>query len=741
MRYRVPRHSIVVFALLVLVFSCLATRAPAQPRTPAGQLTVESIFGEPTFQPPLAGGIEWSPDGRTLSYFRQTAQGRELWALDAVTGRRRRLIGAGTLSDLLEPWPDTWLERTGFGRRPPRRYLWSPAGNALLLRSASKLVWYDIKGGRSRSLVAGTQPLTDPKISPDAAWVSFIRNYNLWIVNVRTGRQRQLTRDGSEALRDGQVDWIYPEELDLFTAYWWSPDSSRIAYLQFNESRVLRYPLIVPGSYGAAIYWTRYPLAGQANPVVRLGVVKISGEKTVWMDTGGDNNIYLPRITWLPDGKRVAIERLSRAQTRLDLLFADAASGHSRLVLREEDRYWINVARAPCFLPNGRFLWLSERTGFRHLYLYDPSGRLIRPLTAGDWVVTHLAGVDRKAGLVYFVATRDGPLGRQLYRVRLDGTGLERVSRQAGTHEILMAPGAAAYLDTYSSVTQPDRQELYSAAGAHLATLGDGRIPALATVALGPVRFLKLHAPDGAGLEAEMIEPPDFSASRKYPVLVYVYGGPEEQNVRNMWGGSVFLWHEMMAEKGYIIFLLDNRGTYNRGHAFETPIYHGFGGADVQDQLAGAHYLLSLPYVDPSRIGVWGWSFGGTMTLNLLFRAGDIFKAGVAVAPVTDWRQYDTIYTERYLGTPDEDPGGYRAGSPVTYAAGLTGKLLIIDGTDDDNVHFSNTTELIGQLIDDHLYAGHVRLMILPGRGHPINDRAALLSLFKRMTAFLLHHV
>jgi dipeptidyl-peptidase 4 len=739
MRCRILRSLPVASAIFSLFLIALAAPGASRRQSDFSPLSIESIFGPQAIHPPLVGGVEWSPDGRTLSYFRQTAEGRALWALDAATGKSRSLIGAATLANLLDPWPRTWVQRTGFGRRAPQQYLWVPSGNALLLRSASKLVWYDLRTGRSRTLVTGQAPLTDPKISPDGRWVSFIRDYSLWIVNVRTGRQRPLTRDGSESLRDGQVDWIYPEELELFTAYWWSPDSSRIAYLQFNESRVLRYPLTVPNSNGAGIYWTRYPLAGQANPAVRLGVVDLSAGHTVWMDTGSDADVYLPRVAWLPNGKQVAIERLNRAQTRLDLLFADAATGRSRLVLGEEDRYWINVAGSPYFLPDGKFLWLSERTGFRHLYLYDSEGHLIRPLTSGDWVVTDLAGVDPKAGVVYFVATRHSPLERQLYRVGLDGTGLERVSQSAGTHMISMAPGGSAYLDTFSCVTQPYRQDLYSAAGAHIATLSDGQIPALADERLGSVHFLQLHAADGTMLEAEMIEPPDFSPSRKYPVIDYVYGGPGEQSVVNQWGGSIFLWQEMMAKKGYISFMLDNRGTDNRGHAFETPIYRDFGGVDVQDQLVGARYLLSLTYVDRSRIGVWGWSYGGTMTLHLLFRAGDIFKAGVAVAPVTDWRQYDTIYTERYLGTPQQDPDGYRAGSPITYAAGLTGKLLIIQGTDDDNVHFANTTELIGALIADNLYASHVQLMILPGRGHPIGDTPALLSLFERMTAFFQH--
>jgi dipeptidyl-peptidase-4 len=757
MQTRTHRSLWIITALLVISFVGAATLQAAPPsaarsaQAAPGQLTVQAIFGENAIHPPLLDGIEWSPDGKTLTYFQDTPLGNELWSLDAATGQRKRLIDAATLAKLLDPWPKTWLQRTGFGRRAPERYQWSPAGGALLMRSASRLVWYDLKTGHSRQLVSGDKPLTDPKIAPDGRWVSFIKDYNLWIVNVRTAGARELTRDGKESLRDGQVDWIYPEELGLFTAYWWAPDSSRIAYMQFDETHVLRYPLLNPNSYDSNVYWTRYPRAGQPNPIVRVGVIGVAGGKTVWMNTGTDTNIYLPAVAWLPNSKDVSIERLNRAQTRLDLLFANAATGRSHTVLTEEDKYWINVgavfsdptglSSAPDFLSDGRFILSSERTGYRQLYLYDKNGDLIRQLTNGNWVVTDIAGVDQKNGYVYFVSTEASPRERQLYRVTLNGTGLERISTQPGTHDILMAPGGADYLDTYSTINDPPRQDLYTAAGKRIATLSDGRIPELANVRLGPVQFLHLKASDGTMLEAEMIKPPDFSPGKKYPVLFYVYGGPEAQNVRDMWGGQTFLWHELMADHGYIIFMLDNRGSYNRGHAFETPIYRHFGSVEIQDQLVGVHYLESQPWVDASRIGVWGWSYGGHLTLHLLFREGKIFKTGVAVAPVTDWRQYDTIYTERYMGTPQQNPQGYIDSSPVTYAGQFTGKLLLIHGTGDDNVHFANTTELIQKLIETKRYADHVRLMIFPGRGHPISDSPARVQLFERMTAFLLKNL
>ncbi|HEV2388716.1 MAG TPA: S9 family peptidase [Candidatus Acidoferrales bacterium] len=740
MRFPTPGRSVVPLLVLLAVGFGSGGRSGAA-QTSSGQLTVEAIFGASRIHPAVLDAVEWSADGKRLSYFQPSTGGTELWALDVATGQRQRLVSGAILGSVVQPWPPTWLQRTGFGRRPPKRYLWSPGGDGLLFRSASELDWLDLKTSRIRKLVTGDKPLTDPKISPDGRWVSFVRDYNLWVADVQTGRERALTTGGSEEMREGQLDWIYPEELGLFTAYWWSPDSSRIAYLEFDERHVLRYPLLTPNSYDSSVYWTRYPRAGEPNPAVRVGVVDVAGGKTAWMDAGGDKNVYLARVAWIPGGKELAIERLNRAQTRLDLLFADAASGHSRTVLGEEDRYWINLGDELYFFRDRRFLWSSERTGFRHLYLYDASGHLIRPLTSGEWVVTSLAGVDEAAGLVYFVATKDSPLERQLYRVRLDGSGLERITGQAGTHNIDMAPAAGAFLDTYSNASTPPRQDVYAAGGKLIATLSAGAIPALAGYRLGPEEFLKLRAADGTELEAEMIKPPDFTPTRKYPVLVAVYSGPEVQIVLNQWGGSPFLWHELMAEHGYIVFALDNRGTYNRGHAFETPVYRHLGSVELTDQLAGIHYLESLPYVDSSRIGVWGWSYGGHMTLQLLFRDGDVFKAGVAVAPVTDWRQYDSIYTERYMGTPQENPDGYRASSPVSYAGQLKGQLLLIHGTGDDNVHFANTTELIEQLIAHNLYAHHVQLMIFPGRGHPIGDPPAQVQLFDRATEFLLKNL
>lgn len=601
------------------------------------------------------------------------------------------------------------------------------------------------KGDNARVAESGLAEIDDPKFSPDGKWVSFVRGWNLWIANAGTGEVRQLTTGGSEALRKGDLDWLYPEELDCTTAYWWSPDSSKIAYYEMNEQPVERFPIMDMSSAAGAIDYTRFPEAGAANPIVRVGVVSIDGAATHWMDTGADTDVYIPRVVWLRDSRRVAIERLNRAQNRLDLLFCDAATGASQNILTETDQYWINISDDLYFFSDAkRFLWSSERSGYRQYYLYDLSGKPIEQLTSGNWQIggngsfgpgaaSHPV-VDEAHGYIYFMSNKDNVLGNQLFRLSLADESITRITREPGVHDALIAPNDSAFVDTYSNAMTPPRQDLYRMDGTRAAVINKNEVPDLASYHLSPVEFLTVAADDGTKLNAELIRPRDFDAKKMYPVLVDVYGGPQEQHVRNEWGYSDFLWDEMMAEKGYVIFSLDNRGSWGRGHIFEIPIYHHLGKIELKDQLAGVKYLKSLPWVDASRIGIWGWSYGGTMTLEALFNAPGAFKAGAAVAPVTDWRLYDTAYTERYMGRPQDNPGGYYDSSPVNQAENLEGKLFVAHGTGDDNVHFANTAELLNRLIALGRYPDD--LFIVPGRGHSMTDRAARIELFRRLTMF-----
>ena len=709
----------------------------------AGELTVDRIYGQPSLSGHLTRGIAWSPDSKQLSYLETKGFGKEfrteLWVMDTTSGNRSLLISSDKMESILPAAPDKQSQATGAGRHAPSQYLWAPGGDALLFEAANSLAWFDLKSQTGRVLVAGREELSDVKISPDGKFVSFIRGHNLWVVPVAGTAERAITTGGSEKLHKGELDWVYPEELEIFSAYWWAPDSSAIAYLEMDESKVSQFPLLNFESYTGEAELQRYPVAGGTNPSVRVLVASIAGGNSRVMDTGGETDLYIPRVNWLPDSRHLAIQRLNREQTVLDLLLADSATGKSSTLLSEKDPYWVNVSDDLTFLKDGqRFLWSSERSGYRHLYLYDLSGKQLAQLTRGEWEVNHLDAVDDAQGLLYFTATEKSPLERQLYRVALDGTGFTRVTKEGGTHGVRFSPNAALFTDTFSNTAAPPRQDLYRADGSNIASINEDKVDALARFHLTPVEFLTVKTHDGVSLNGYMIKPPNFDAEKKYPVIVFTYGGPHAQVVENVWGGSTYLWHEMMAQKGYIIFALDNRGSAGRGHLFETPIHFHLGAQELSDQREGVTWLQNQPYVDAKRIGIWGWSYGGHMTLHAMFEAPELFKAGFAGGPVTDWHFYDSIYTERYMGLPQKQEENYRDSSPVKYAAKLQGKLLIAHGTGDDNVHYSNTLSVI----DDLIQAGkYVEVIAVPGRGHGASDPPARRLIWNRVTQFFLDNL
>ena len=714
-----------------------------QPGAAGRALTVERIYSQPSLSGRLTRGLAWTPEGRQLSYFETKGAGKEakteLWAMDAVTGERRLLVASDKLETILPEETSRPTQATGLGRRAPSQYQWAPDGAGILFQGPTALAWLELKSQTGRTLVSGKSGIADPKISPDGRFVSFVRDHNVWVVNLADGKERAITQGGTEEIRKGELDWVYPEELECKTGYWWAPDSSAVAYLEMDERKVSQYPLIDFSSPRGEAEMERYPTAGGANPIVRVLVAPLNGGQPRVMDIGAETDIYIPRVNWLTDSKHIAIQRLGRTQTVLELLIADAGTGNSRTILNQSDANWINISDDLYFLKDGKRLLLSsEQSGYRHLYLYDFEGKQLEQLTKGDWEVSAVDAVDETKGLVYFSATEKSPLERQVYRVALDGTGFTRVTKAEGTHAAVFGPSAAAFYDTYSSTAAPPRQDLFRADGSRIATINENRIAELADYHLSPMEFVAVKSRDGVPLNASLIKPPNFDVQKKYPVLVYTYGGPHAQVVRNAWGGANFLWHELMAQKGYIIFSLDNRGSAGRGHAFETPLHFRMGAQELSDQRDGVQYLKSLPYVDASRIGIWGWSYGGHMTLHAMFEAGDDFKAGFAGGPVTDWRYYDSIYTERYLGLPQKNEKGYQDSSPVKYAAQLKGKLMIAHGTGDDNVHFANTLSVINDLIEAGKY---VEVLAFPGRGHGVSDPPARRVLMQRVTQFFLDNL
>src|SRR5437588_4017253 len=489
--HRVSGFSAFLATLLFSVFFAPFSTAQ-QPTGEAKALTIERIYSQPSLSGRLTRGLVWTPDGKALSYFETKGSSKEarteLWVMDAASGERRLLVASDKLESILPVDTSRPTQATGLGRRVPSQYQWAPDGAGILFQGPTALAWLDVKSQTGRTLVSGKATLADPKVSPDGRNVSFVRDHNLWLVNLADGKERAVTQGGTEEIRNGELDWVYPEELNIKTAHWWSPDSSAIAYLQMDERKVSQYPLVDFSSPSGEAEMERYPTAGGANPVVRVFVASLSGGKPRAVDTAAETDIYIPRVNWLPDSKHLAIQRLNRTQTILDLLLADTTTGKSTILLSDKDAYWINVSDDLRFLKDGkRFLWSSERSGYRHLYLYDFSVKQPLQLTKGDWEVSHVDAVDEAKGVVYFTAMEKSPLERHLYRVGLDGSGFTRITAEDGTHCVNFAPDRAIYVNTYSNASTPPRQDLYRRDGKKLATLNENKVAGLDEYHLSPV--------------------------------------------------------------------------------------------------------------------------------------------------------------------------------------------------------------------------------------------------------------
>jgi len=686
---------------LTLLFGVIIVSLFAQKKP----VTIETVIQQSHEKE--APQVVWAPDGKRFAYF----QGSEVMLFDVAAKSQRTLLSLEPMEKaavpVVEPQRFDWQNR----RVSEDSLEWSPSGKQLLLSVRGDLFLFSLDTGTWEQLTATPEAERDPKLSPDGARVAFRRGHDLYTIEVASRQLSRLTDDGSATLLNGETDWVYPEELDLSTAYWWSPDSTHIAYMQFDIAREFTYPQVSLTGLRAFAEPERYPQAGTPNADVHVGVVPASGGATRWMDLGETRGFLIARVHWTPDSTRLAIERMNRVQNHLDLLLADSSGGASHAILSESDPYWINHNDLFRFVGKDDFLWGSERDGFCHLYLYSLEGQQRKRLTEGDWEVTDLAGVDEAHQKVYFVSTEASPLDRELYSVKLNGKDRTRISHESGTHEISMGPTTEYYLDIFSSLTEPQRSDIYSIDGAKWSGFQAAKTFAN-EYALQPAEIMQVKTQDGKLLYGRLIKPANFHAGEKYPAVVVVYGGPGVQDVTNSWEGADWDRMQLLAARGFVVWELDNRGSSGRGHAFETPLYRRFGKAELADQLAGVRYLIAQGFVDPARVGIYGWSYGGFMTLYALLNAPEVFRAGIAGAPVTNWRNYDTIYTERYLGLPSENSEGYRASSAVNYAANLKSKLLIVHNFEDDNVLFQNTVQMTealeqaGKLFDLAIYTG-----------------------------------
>ncbi len=673
------------------------------------------------------GAPIWAPNGTRFAYL----DGKNLMLYDAASGARSELVSLEPLEKMaVKPPAPAQFQFVNRGVST-ERIQWSTDGKSLLVAENGDLFDYAIPTKKWTQLTATSEPEQDPRLSPDGKRVGFLRGSDLYTLELSTKRVTRLTRDGSATLWNGRPDWVYPEELALGRAFWWAPDSSKITYLQFDIGRELIQPQMDLLPARAVFEPQRYPKAGTNNADVRVGVVAAEGGETRWLNIGETRDMLLARLTWLPDSERLAVQSLNRVQNHLQLLLIHAASDTSRTLLEESDPWWINVHDALRFLPkSNQFLWASERSGFRHLYLYSMDGKMLKQLTGGEWEVSSVAGVNESARTIYFVSTEASPLERQLYSVSFDGGARRRLTSAAGTHAIAMSPTAAFYQDSHSSAVQPLRRTIHDSSGKEHSVFREADSKVQEMYELLPTEIVKVPAEDGTTLYARLIKPAKFDPAKKYPAIVMIYGGPHTQTVTDAWSGASF--NQAMAHRGFVIWQLDNRGSSGRGHRFEAKLYRRLGMQELEDQLKGLDNLIAQGFVDPARVGIHGWSYGGFMTLYSMLNAPHSFKAGIAGAPVTDWRNYDTIYTERYLGTPQQNNDGYKKSSPVEIAENLEGKLMLVHNFEDDNVLFQNTM----QMNDALQRAGKsFELMLFPQKAHGVSGPSRRYML-ERMAAF-----
>lgn len=667
-------------ACAALLFSQAGSKKP---------VTVDDLVVESSFVPLTPN---WAPDGKSFAY----EESGVIKLYDVNARKSKDWFRPDTLQKLavppVQPKEFGWQNR----HVSTESYQWFPNGKDLLASLKGDLFIVH-PGGKSEQITKTDIDEEDPKLSPDGKRVLYRWKSNLYVIDLGTKRTEQLTSDGTPTLLNGQLDWVYPEELEIETASWWSPDSRRIAYMQFKVADEFVYPQMDLIGVRAISEPERYPQAGTPNAEVKVGVISADGGSTRWMDLGETSHTLLARVVWLPDSSEIAVERLSRVQDKLDLLFSNPDSGTVDTVLHEESKTWLNVADNLFFLKSRpEFFWTSERSGFRHIYRYSNKGELLGQLTKGDWEVTSVAAIDEARQRIVYTSTQASPLERQVYAVRFDGGEPERITKERGTHDAHANQDGSYFVDTYSSLKDPDETTLRNASGEQVALLKPANKKDIEEYELLPSEILALKTPDGVTLYGRLIKPAGFRAGTKYPVVVSVYGGPHFQTVRDDWSGVSF--DQVLAHRGYVVWHLDNRGSSDRGTAFEAPIYREMGKVEVADQVFGVRHLIQMGFVDPTRVGITGWSYGGYMTIHSMLLAPDIFKVGVAGAPVTDWHNYDTIYTERYMGLPDENRKGYDAGSNVKNAAKLQGKLLILHNFEDDNVLFQNTMQMADAL-------------------------------------------
>jgi dipeptidyl-peptidase-4 len=725
-------------------FLCFLAVLSAVPAS-AERLTLDRLHADPALAGPGVRNLRVSPDGERITFLRGRDDNQfqlDLWEFNMKDKTTHRLVDSKLLvpNESISPEEKARRERARTASLAGiLNYSWSPDGKQLLVPIGGDLYLVDAAHPEAARKVASGN-VADPKISPKGRYVSFVRNQNLVVIDLSNGAEKQLTTDGKGAIHNGEAEFVAQEEMGQRTGYYWAPDDSAIAYKRFDEAPVpvvRRFEIFADRT---DVVEQRYPGAGDANVIAELMIVSPSTGVQRKVDIGADKDIYLVRADWSADSKQLVYQRQTRDQKRLDLVAVDAGTLAQRTLLTETSTSWVSIHDDLRFLEKqNAFLWSSERTGRNHLYLYGMDGKLLHPVSSGEWGIDNVQAVDEKTGRVFVSSNRDNVIDKQIYSLALDGNGAGkpvRITKADGWHEAAFSRNGEVFVDTFSDPSTPPQVSIRRPDGAMVGWLEHNELNASHPYARFkadhlPTEYGTLKANDGQTLYYSIIKPSNFSATKRYPVFLSTYGGPHAQHVARRWGNN---FDQYMAQQGYVVFRLDNRGSFRRERQFTDVIYKELGKHEVEDQVAGIDWLATQRFVDPKRIGVFGWSYGGFMTLRLLAAASDKIAMGVAVAPVTDWALYDTHYTEQFVGaTPKSDPQAYKNSGVFSHLDGLKSPLLLVHGMADDNVLFTNTTRLIDALVNRGV---QFDLMTYPGAKHGISSRAGQRHVYATIEAF-----
>ncbi|MGS2719247.1 DPP IV N-terminal domain-containing protein [Paraglaciecola aestuariivivens] len=711
-------------------------------------LTIERIFQSPALQGSTQRNLKVSPDGKRVTFLQGKQSDYErldLWEYNIRTGKTQLLFDSDDLSsgpEILSDEEKARRERMRLSGSGIVSYQWSADGKALLFPLAGDAYYFRL-GDKKAQQVLDTEAFeTDLKLSPKGNYLSYVRDQDLYIKHIKTGQETRLTHDGQGPIKNAMAEFVAQEEMKRMTGYWWSPDESHIAFTQIDESPVELITRSEIYADSIKMITQRYPSAGTNNVLIKLAVVNIKNQQKQWVDLGQEQDIYLARVNWMKDSHTLTYQVQDRSQQNLSLKAFNIKDKSQSTLLNESSKTWVNLNEDLRFLNDKKhFIWASEKSGFKHLYLHKNNGEEVRQLTKGKWVVDKIEAVDDKRGLVYFTGRADTPIEKHLYKVALAGGQISKVTQRDGFHNIAFSKDASVYVDSFSTTNTPQQVSLHKANGQQLTWLNENKIDE--NHPLKPYqqnwvtpKLSSFNTQDGTEIFYRLYEPKN--KAKKHPVIVYLYGGPGAQVVKDSWGGNRGLLMQYWANKGYVVFSIDNRGSEARGKAFEDPLYKKMGSVELADQVEGVKFLHTLPYVDKNRIGVYGHSYGGYMTLMAMFKAGEYFQAGVSGAPVTDWGLYDTHYTERFMGHPKTDAQAYQASSVFPYAKNLKGNLLIYHGMADDNVLFTNSTKLYKHLQD---LAIPFESMDYPGKKHSIRGKNTGIHLYKTITNFFDKHL